>query len=135
MTVEWWAQCNLCGGIFSADWNIRVWADGVLKFEQRVGAAPARRSASPDACPRPSRCRRLRANQRIIVHVDPVFVDAQTVTLIYYDSESPCNALAPAGTRCDSLVRMPVGGGGDSGSAPTPPQNIRRHRPALGRAA
>ena len=123
MTVEWWAQCNLCGGIFSADWNIRVWADGVLKFEQRVGASPPvlgepGRVSTTVALPT------FTANQRITVHIDPVFVDAQTVTFIYYDSESPCNALAPAGTRCDSLVRMPVGGGAGE-AAPTPPQNIR----------
>ena len=123
MTVEWWAQCNLCGGIFSADWNIRVWADGVLKFEQRVGASPPAlgepgRVSTTVALPT------FTANQRITVHIDPDFVDAQTVTFIYYDSESPCNALAPAGTRCDSLVRMPVGGGAGE-AAPTPPQNIR----------
>jgi serine protease AprX len=125
MTVEWWAQCNLCGGIFNADWMIRVWGDGTLKLEQRVGA-------TPPVLGEPGRVKAtvtvpvFTASQRITVHVDPVFVDSQTVTLVYYDSESQCTPLAPVGSRCDSLVRMPVGataGGGE----PTPPipENVR----------
>jgi serine protease AprX len=128
MTVEWWAQCNLCGGIIGADWFIRVWADGVLKFEQRVSAVPptlglAGRVEATVTLPT------FTANQRIVVHVDPVFVDSQTVTFIYYDSENPCNVSAPAGSRCDSLVRMPVltgggGGGGQTEAVPTT-ENVR----------
>ena len=32
MTVEWWASCPACGDDLglSAEWNIRLWADGVL---------------------------------------------------------------------------------------------------------
>jgi serine protease AprX len=125
MTVEWWAQCNLCGGPFSADWFIRVWADGVLKFEQRVGATPPV-LGEPGRVSATVTLPTFTANQRIVVHVDPVFVDSQTVTFIYYDSESPCNLLAPTGSRCDSLVRMPVltGGGGQTEPVPTT-ENVR----------
>ena len=124
MTVEWWAQCNLCGGIFSADWIIRVWGDGVLRFEQRV-------TATPPALGLPGRLVRtvtiptFTANQRIVVHIDPVYVDSQTVTNVYYDSAGPGDCTAVAG-RCDSLVRMPVGstGGAAGGSAATV-ENVR----------
>jgi serine protease AprX len=127
MTVEWWGACNLCDadlGI-SADWMIRVWGDGLLRAEERVTATPA----DPGV---PSRLIEtiilptFTANQRIVVHIDPVFVDSQTITFTYYDSDTdpdtPCTA---AGGRCDSLVRMPVGGTGGSAGGPGNPQNVR----------
>jgi serine protease AprX len=124
LTVEWWAQCNLCGGIFNADWVIRVWGDGVLKHEQRVGATPPV-LGEPGRLKATVNVPTFTANQRITVHVDPVFVDSQTVTLVFYDSESPCMPQAPAGSRCDSLVRMPVGATGGSGGTSAPPANLR----------
>jgi serine protease AprX len=130
MTVVWWAKCSLCGGIFSADWFIRVWADGVLKFEQRV-------SATPPVLGQPGRVSAtvtlptFTANQRIVLHLDPVFVDSQTVTFIYYDSAGSSNCLsnpndALSATACDSHVRMPVttGSGGQTDPTPTP-ENVR----------
>jgi serine protease AprX len=132
MTVEWWARCSACGGIFSADWFIRVWADGVLKFEQRV-------SATPPVLGQPGRVKAtvtlptFTATQRIVIHLDPVFVDSQTVTFIYYDSASSVNCLSDPGnpgsaTACDSLVRMPVltGGSGGGQTEPVPTtENVR----------
>ena len=124
MTVEWWAQCNLCGGIFSADWNIRVWGDGALKFEQRVTAQPAE-LAMPGRLVRTVTIPTFTANDRITVHIDPVYIDSQTVTNIYYDSAGPGDCTALTG-RCDSLVRMPVGASGSSGgTAVASIQNIR----------
>jgi hypothetical protein len=125
MTLEWWAQCNLCGGIFSADWNVRVWGDGALKFEQRITAAPATLGV-PGRLVKTVTIPTFTANQRIVVHIDPVYVDAQTVTNIYYDSENPCVAAVTTG-RCDSLVRMPVGAsGGTSGAGGVgPPVDVR----------
>lgn len=124
MTVEWWAQCDLCGGIFSADWFIRVWGDGVLRFEQRV-------TATPPALGMPGRLVRtvtlptFTASQRIVVHVDPVYVDSQTVTNIYYDSGGPGECTALSGG-CDSLVRMPVGStGGAAGGSSATVENVR----------
>ena len=124
MTVEWWAQCNLCGGIFSADWIIRVWGDGALKFEQRVTATPAT-LALPDRLVATVTLPTFTANQRIVVHIDPVFIDSQTVTNIYYDGAGPGSCTALAG-RCDSLVRMPVGTtGGQAGGAGASVDNVR----------
>jgi hypothetical protein len=132
MTVEWWARCSACGGLIGADWFIRVWADGVLKFEQRV-------SAVPPVLGQPGRVKAtvtlptFTANQRIVIHIDPVFVDSQTVTFIYYDSASSPNCLSDpnnplSATACDSLVRMPVltggAGGGQTEAVPTT-ENVR----------
>jgi subtilisin family serine protease len=125
MTLVWWAACNLCSedvGI-SADWVIRVWADGVLKFEQRITATPADPGV-PSKLVRTVTLPTFSAGQRIVVHIDPVYVDSQTVALIHYDSEGPC----PAATTgpCDSRVHMPVGGSGGGGStAPATPENVR----------
>ena len=124
MTVEWWAQCNLCGGIFSADWTIRVWGDGVLRFEQRVTATPAA-LALPDRLIATVTLPTFTASQRIVVHIDPVYIDSQTVTEIYYDSAGPGGCTALTG-RCDSLVRMPVGTtGGQAGGAGPSVDNVR----------
>jgi serine protease AprX len=124
MTVEWWASCTLCtaGVGISADWIIRVWGDGVLKFEQRVTATPENPGV-PSRLTETVNLPTFTANQRVVVHIDPVFVDSQTVTFIYYDSENPCTA-ANTG-RCDSLVRMPAGGTGGGGGAGPAPDNVR----------
>lgn len=65
------------------------------------------------------------ANQRIVVHIDPVYVDSQTVTFVYYDSDGLGSCTATGG-RCDSLVRMPVGTTGSAGGgAVAAPDNVR----------
>jgi serine protease AprX len=142
MTVEWWAQCNLCGGPLSADWIIRVWGDGVLRAEERVSATPPSLSL-PGRLTATISVPTFTATQRIVVHVDPVYVDSQTVTNIYYDSGGQGDCLAasvpdpfdpdfePVATgRCDSLVRLPAtpgtgGGGGNQSQPPATPDNIR----------
>ena len=127
MTVEWWAQCNLCGGLFSADWIIRVWGDGVLRAQERVSATPAALGV-PDRLTATINVPTFTATQRVVVHVDPVYVDSQTITNIYYDSEAPCVPGVTTG-RCDSLVRMPAtpgtGGGGSQNQPPATPDNVR----------
>jgi serine protease AprX len=125
MTVEWWAACNLCNASLgvSADWIIRVWGDGALKFEQRVTATPAS-NLTPSRLVKTVTLPTFTANQRIVVHIDPVYIDSQTVATIYYDSESPCPGATTG--RCDSLVRMPVGTSGSSGGGgPAAPDNVR----------
>ena len=130
MTVEWWAQCNTCGGLFSADWTIRVWGDGVLRAEERVTASPAV-LGEPDRLTATIEVPTFTADQRVVVHIDPVYIDSQTITNIYYDSENPCVPLLTTG-RCDSLVQMPAtagtsgGGGGPApGQPPAAPDNVR----------
>jgi hypothetical protein len=125
MTVEWWASCNLCtrGVGISADWIIRVWADGVLKFEERVTATPENPGV-PSRLIETVNLPTFTANQRVVVHIDPVYVDSQTLSIIYYDSENPCTVASTG--RCDSLIRMPVGvsGGGGGGAGPAA-DNVR----------
>lgn len=126
MTVEWWAACNGCAGSigFSADWRVRVWADGVMKFEQRVTASPA----EPFVASRVETTVNLpliSASQRLTLHVDPVYVDSQAQTTQFYDSQNPCQPGLTTGA-CDSLVRMPVGSSGGSGETAAPgPTNVR----------
>jgi serine protease AprX len=117
MTVEWWASCGLCDSDigFDADWRIRLWADGVKVFEQRVTATPS----APNTAEKLTVTVNLpavAASDRFVLHVDPVYIDTQFNTRIYYDSTGACPT-ATGSSRCDSLVRMPVGGAGASGPA------------------
>jgi hypothetical protein len=122
MTVEWWATCEAVCNL-GADWIIRVWGDGQLKLEQRVSATPTTVPPVPDRLRVTVNVPTFTANQRVVVHIDPVFIDTQLVTLIYYDSDGPC-PLGPAGSMCDSLVRMPVGASGASPGGAAP-ENVR----------
>jgi subtilisin family serine protease len=125
MTVEFWASCGGCDrelGL-SAEWFIRIWADGNLRFARRVNASPsqpvvAQRLEATVNVPF------ITANQSFTLHVDPVFIDSQNATFIYYDSEQPCQPLADPDRPCDSLVRMPVVATGEPGGGP-PPQRVR----------
>jgi serine protease AprX len=135
MTVEWWAACNLCDadiGI-SADWFIRVWADGTLRFQQRVTATPTQPGVASEVSATVT-LPTFTATQRIVVQIDPVYIDSQTVTTIYYDSASslncptdPSNPITPSA--CDSRVLMPAtagtGGGGGGNQPPATPENVR----------
>jgi serine protease AprX len=122
MTVVWWATCEaLCN--LGADWIIRVWGDGQLKLEQRVSATPTTVPPIPDQLKVTLNVPTFTANQRVVVHIDPVFIDTQAITMIYYDSAASC-PLGPAGSKCDSRVHMPVGTTGASPGGPAP-DNVR----------
>src|SRR5207247_7628674 len=73
MTVEWWASCSGCAaGIgFQADWTIRLWADGVLRHEQRVTATPAAPGVASRLVATVS-LPTIAAQQRLVLQVDPV---------------------------------------------------------------
>jgi serine protease AprX len=132
MTVEWWASCGACGAVTgdTAAWNIRVYADGNLKFQKRVTAVPQFPEV-PDRLEATVFLPQIIANNRITLQVDPVFVNTQFDTRIYYDSEQECLPDPTAeGPRCDSLVRMPVDMTGITGTGPGP-VNVRatdRHK-------
>lgn len=134
MEIRWWASCGACGaGVGDADWNIRIWADGNLKFLQRVRATPSLPNVAqllsvtvfvkenqPADTSNP-----ITANSKIVIHIDPVFIDTQQNTHIYYDSQSPCPNAAPGTTApCDSTVTMPVLAPGEP--LPTPNTNTGR---------
>src|SRR5205085_8091929 len=116
MTVEWWASCAACGGGVSADWTIRVWADGVKKFEQRINANPALPNV-PAKLSSTLWLPEIIATNKVVLQIDPVFVDSQNGTHIFYDSQMQCPG-ATDNAPCDSKVTMPVLAPGDP--VPTP---------------
>ena len=125
MTVEWWASCGpLCiGG--APDWRIRLWVDGNLLTEQQVAVGP-NLPAVPERLRATIELPQATANERITLHVEPVFLIDQFLPFnIYYDHADRCSPAASSGP-CDSLVRMPVGSSGGSGGGTGPaPANIR----------
>jgi hypothetical protein len=121
MTVNWWASCGACGaGIGNADWMIRVWADGVLGYGERVRATPDLPNV-PKLLTATIWLPEIIANQNVVLHIDPVFVDSQNNSKIYYDSTMACPGTVP-GTPgpCDSSVTMPVLAPGEPVPTPTP---------------
>ena len=108
MTVEWWASCGACGGGLSADWTIRLWADEnpTPVFEQRLTANPELPNV-PALLKATVILPAVTANSTFVLHIDPVYIDSQVNTRVYYDSTQPCPGAASGGL-CDSLVRIPV---------------------------
>jgi subtilisin family serine protease len=104
MTVEWWVQCAGCNLLFFDDFFIRLWVDGELFLEETVrhnvaaGAVPTRLSSTVTVP-------RVTATEKVVLHVDPIFVN-QDETIIYYDSTQPCPGALQG--PCDSRVHMPV---------------------------
>lgn len=123
MTVEFWASCGACtstAGI-DADWIVRLWGDGDnLLFEQRATAVPLLPNV-PQKLSVTVDLPRVTASQQFVLHVDPVYIDSQVNTAIYYDSSLPCPG-ATSGP-CDSIVRVPLEGG--SSGPPGIPTNGR----------
>jgi subtilisin family serine protease len=131
MTVEWWASTIPAGqtpGAFTMGWTIRLWADDVLRFQSsRIEATPAV-AGVPDRLKAVVTLPRITANRKFVLHIDANELDIdQEATFVYYDSENPCTPTAPLGSKCNSLVKMPVvtgdGGGGQTQSAM--PENVR----------
>lgn len=126
--VSWWASCSACS--LGADWIITVWADGASAFSRRV-SAPLPASGIPARLTVDVNLPRIEASSDLIVSIDPVFIDAQTVTTLYYDSSEQCELLvsppsadAPEQSlACDSYVLMPLRAN-DGVVAPDPPAHL-----------
>ncbi len=104
MTVEWWAGGPGANPVFNEDFTIRLYADGVLHKAERVS----------HNIQTPNVAQLLRSTIQIpevtafdsfVLQIDPVFIDTQQGSFIYYDSVAPCPG---ASGRCDSRVAMPV---------------------------
>jgi hypothetical protein len=120
MTLEWWASCGACGAGFDADWTIRVWADGVHQYEEVVRATPDLPNV-PKLLTAKIWLPEINASQNVVIHIDPVYIDSQNNTKIYYDSQSACPGTLPGTTApCDSRVTMPVLAPGEVVPTPTP---------------
>ncbi len=118
MTVEWWASCGACGALVgSADWTISVWADGTKGFEERITATPNTPNI-PSKLKTSVTLPQIVANNTIVLKIDPVYIDSQNNTNIYYDSTQTCPN-ASSGP-CDSTVRMPVIAGASNTPTNTP---------------
>ncbi|MDQ3258213.1 MAG: M4 family metallopeptidase, partial [Acidobacteriota bacterium] len=125
MTLEWWASCGACGPTGAANWNIRIWADYVpgatgdtAEFIQTVTATPALPNV-PSKLTAKVFLPAINANSNIVLHIDPVFVDSQNNTNIYYDSQLPCPG-STGSAPCDSVAVMPVLCAGCPEPTPTP---------------
>ncbi|MEJ7862790.1 MAG: hypothetical protein WKF90_14260 [Pyrinomonadaceae bacterium] len=120
MTIDWWGSCGACGPTGNADWNIRVWADGVKKFEQRIRATPDLPNV-PSLLTTTVFLPEINAATKIVLHIDPVFIDSQQNTRIYYDSRLACPGTDPSteSRPCDSKVTMPVLADGEAVPTPT----------------
>jgi minor extracellular serine protease Vpr len=105
MTVRWWASCSGCGDLGNANWFIRLWVDGEEILNESVRATP---NTAGEATPLEATVEipaALTATERITLHVDPQFIDTQTVAVIYYDSQHGCGT---DDGPCDSHVVLPV---------------------------
>jgi hypothetical protein len=81
MSVQWWGSCAACGPTGNAEWTIRLWADDVKVFEQRVTATPS----LPNVAEKLSATvflPEITANSNIVLHIDPVYIDSQNATHI-----------------------------------------------------
>jgi serine protease AprX len=124
MTVEWWASCGLCAGSigFSADWRISLWADGVKLMEPRLTVTPANPNI-PEKLVATVNVPTATASNSFVLKIDPVYIDSQSNTRIWYDSLQSCPGVLPGSGACDSIVRMPVGSSG--GGGPSTPTEVR----------
>ncbi len=126
MTVQWWGSCSACGPTTgSADWIIRLYADGKQQFQERVTETPS----GPDEATLLEHTFDLpaiTAKDRFVLHIDPVYIDSQNNAKVYYDSKDPCptNPLAqPSQAACDSTVLFPVVDPNDA--SPSQVENLR----------
>ncbi len=117
MQMNFWAQCGACvPGVFEANWDITIWADGVNKFTKRiVGPTPPTPNVPSLLTATVNIPDNITASNTLVLVIDPVFSDTQENSKIFYDSTLPCPGQT-AGP-CDSTVTMPVV---DPNSTPTP---------------
>ncbi len=118
MTVDWWASCGGCGPGLNATWEIRIWADGVLVSSQRVIRTPDAPNV-PKLLSASLFIPEINANSTIVLHIDPISIDTQNNTKIYYDSQLDCPGVVGGGP-CDSKITMPVLAPGEIVPTPTP---------------
>ncbi|MFS8084262.1 MAG: sialidase family protein, partial [Acidobacteriota bacterium] len=120
MTIKWWASCSACSKTagLGADWNVRLWADGVKVFEQRVANVTPDLPNIPQLLETTVTVPTITAGSKFVLHLDPIFINNQVNTHIYYDSQSACPG-ATGSAPCDSQVIMPIVGANPS-PTPTP---------------
>jgi subtilisin family serine protease len=98
MVVDWWSRCTGCP-VFGTDWVVRLFADGVKRFEQRVEVdqvLPVERVRVELPIPD------IAVAETLTLHLDPVYVLPALEVL--YDSALPCPGAAEG--PCDSTLTV-----------------------------
>ena len=122
VNLQWWASCGGCAaGVLNANWTIKIFdtdaAAATPIFQTVVTATPS----APDVV------EKLSANFNIpeinisgvmVLQIDPVFIDVQENTNIYYDSQLACPGAASG--VCDSTMTVVVYAPGEPTPTPTP---------------
>ncbi len=120
MTVRMWASCGACAaGLLTADWDVKVFdtdaAGATPVFTERVVDATPVAPNTPSLVEFSVQLPRIEIASAMVLQIDPLYLDSQQNTTIYYDSQQPCGA----GTDpCDSVVLMPIVSGGPENRAP-----------------
>ncbi len=104
MVVEWWAGGPLSNAVFADDFDIKLFADGVLVVNQRV-AHNITQPNVPEFLSSTVQVPAVTASTSYVVQIDPVYVDSQQGSFIYYDSSQACPG---ASGSCNSRIGMPV---------------------------
>ena len=104
MRLKFWASCGACSGdVATADWAVRLYIGGSLKLEKTITATPAAPNVPSLVSAEIPLSSPLVASGEVILHVDPLYIDTQQNTHIYYDSALPCTADV-ANESCDSFI-------------------------------
>ena len=109
--AEFWASCSTCEAPFPAEWDLFIWANGELVFEEGpipgVLFAPQVTTLTSIDTVIPE----IRASERITVQINPHWIDMQNA-FIHYDSQLPCPGAASTAA-CDSFLSVEdLGAGG-----------------------
>jgi hypothetical protein len=116
MTIKWWQACNAECVALGGTWRIRLWADGVVVYQNdNVTGTPALPNV-PSLLTATVNLPTVSANSKFVLHIDTVFSDTGQGATIYYDSQSACPGALTG--PCDSTVTMPVI---DPNNPPPPP--------------
>lgn len=115
MTINWWTSCSGCG-IFADDWEINFWADdGILDAEGNPAPNHSVTVTTSGATPNVPTfvsavvvLPELTAQTSFVLQIDPIYIDTENATVIYYDGQSGCLAIQTG--PCDSFVLMPIVG-------------------------
>jgi hypothetical protein len=120
VSINFWAQCGVCSpGLFDAEWDVTIWADGANVFTQHlVGPTPTTPNVPSLLAATVTIPTNITAQDRFVLVIDPAYLDTQANTKVYFDSTLPCPGQT-AGP-CDSTVTMPVVDPNSGGPSPTP---------------
>jgi len=113
MRINWWASVNATAIAFGMAWDFELWADGALVFSTET-AAPMGIDVTPSTPNVPEllgltlTVPQITATTKLVLKIDPHYLDTGTGSVIYYDSSVACPGAAMGSGPCDSTVILPV---------------------------